>query len=185
MRSLFRETPRCSFTPVHSFTMTFLPRLTFTGHRLLPALVGALLLGVRIAQADPLNCNLAEYKAAPGLRADVADNSLVVTWEGDNHAELRLRFGIEGGTPTIQELAIRPKGGDWRQLASHVQPEFRVVAGLRRVTQQQLRPDSIQALGGKVSPEVNGLYGKNGEWVDQAVREAERAAKMAGDGTGR
>lgn len=136
-------------------------------------MVGALLLVAPMAQADPLNCNLADYKATPGLGATVTDNSLVVTWDGDNNAELRLRFGIEGGTPTIQELAVRPKGGSWRELATNIRPEFRVVSGLRRITQQQLRPDSIQALGGKVSPEVMSLYRKDGEWVDQAVREGQ------------
>ena len=80
-----------------------------------------------------------------------------MTWDGDNGAELRLRFAIDAGTPTIRELAIRKKGGQWATLASNVTPEFRVVSGMRRITQQQLRPDSIQALGGKVSAEGDGV----------------------------
>ena len=135
--------------------------------------LGAALLVTSAAHADPLNCDLGHYRTAPGLAAEVAGDSLVITWEGENGAELRLRFGIEGGTPTIQELGLRPKGGVWRTLATNIRPEFRVVSGLRRITQQQLRPDSIQALGGKVSPEVLSLYARGGEWVDQAVREGQ------------
>ncbi len=126
-----------------------------------------------VAHADPLNANLTHYRALPGLAATAEGNSLVVTWAAENNGELRLRFGIESGTPVMRELASRPAGGAWTALAQNVRPEFRVVSGLRRITQQQLRPDSIQALGGKVSPEVWDLYRKNGEWVDQAVKEGQ------------
>ena len=98
------------------------------------------LVAVSASYADPLTCNLTDYKAAPGLVASVASNALVVTWDGDNGAELRMRLGIDRGTPTIRELAIRKKGGQWNTLASNVTPEFRVVSGLRRATQQQTQP---------------------------------------------
>jgi hypothetical protein len=102
--------------------------------------------------ADPLNCNLTGYKAMPGLAAAVADDTLAVTWEGDNGSELRLRFGIESGTPTIRELAVRKKGGQWSTLASNVTPEFRVVSGIRRATQQQTQP--LERLGVELTAEV-------------------------------
>jgi hypothetical protein len=55
-----------------------------------------------------------------------------------------------------------------------VTPEFRVVSGMRRITQQQLRPDSIQALGGTVSAKVMELYNKDdGTWIDQAIAEGQ------------
>jgi len=137
------------------------------------SLVVAFAAAAVVAQADPLNCDLSGYRAMAGLTAAVADNALVITWEGDNRTELRLRFGIEGGVPTIQSLALRPAQGAWRELAANVRPEFRVVSGLRRITQQQLRPDSIQALGGKVSPQVLQLFRTGGEWVDLAVSEGQ------------
>ena len=132
------------------------------------------LLATSVSYADPLTCNLAAYKATAGLAASVRDNTLVVTWDGDKESELRLRFVIEGGTPTIRELAIRKKGGQWGTLVTNVTPEFNVVSGMRRMTQQQLRPDSIQALGGTVSPKVLALYEKDdGTWIDEAVREGQ------------
>jgi hypothetical protein len=125
------------------------------------------------AFADPLNCSLAEYKAAPGLRASVADDMLAVTWEGENGAELRMRLGIDRGTPTIRELAIRRHAGPWSTLATNVTPEFRVVSGLRRVTSQQLRPDSLDALGVKVTPEILDAYAneetRGDDWIKLAV----------------
>ncbi len=127
-----------------------------------------------VVSADPLTCTLTGYKAAPGLTATVANDALIVTWEGDNDAEIRMRLGIARGTPTIQELAIRRQGGQWSTLATNVTPEFRVVSGLRRITQQQLRTDSIEALGGKVSPKVQAMFDKDDPaWVDEAVREGQ------------
>src|SRR5262245_32268573 len=134
----------------------------------------ALVLGASAAGADPLTCNLTGYKAAPGLNAAMSDNTLTVTWEGDKESELRMRLAIDNGTPTIRDIAVRRKGGQWTMLVSNVRPEFRVVSGMRRITQQQLRPDSIQALGGKVSDKVMEMYNKDdGGWIDQAVKEGQ------------
>ena len=94
----------------------------------------------------------------PGLTAAVADQTLAVTWDGDNGAELRLRFGIDGGTPTIQDLAVRRKGGTWATLAGNVTPEFRVVSGRRRISEQQLGP--FASWGEAITP--SGRRGKSG-----------------------
>src|SRR5271154_2225509 len=102
-------------------------------------------------RADPLTCDLAKYKASPGLLAAVAGDALTVTWDGDNRQELRLRFTITAGTPTIQELAVKSQGAAWVTLASHATPEFRVVSGLRRITNQQLDP--LAGLGVKITQE--------------------------------
>jgi len=102
--------------------------------------------------ADPLKCDLTGYKTAPGLTAAVADDTLSLVWDGDNSQELRLRFTLSDGTPTIKELALRKKGGQWATLATNVTPEFRVVSGLRRATQQQTEP--LVKLGVELTPEV-------------------------------
>jgi len=126
------------------------------------------------AAADPISCDLSGYKAQPGLTASVADNALTVNWAGDNGSDVRLRFGLAGGTPTIQEIAVRRRSGQWGTVVTNVTPEFSVVSGMRRMTQQQLRPDSIQALGGKVSPRVLELFEKDDStWIDEAVREGQ------------
>lgn len=172
-RVTFEPRARLYFQPTLPMNLPSMPFVRLRPIRPCALFAGALSLFASWVHADPLHADLATYQAIPGLVATVAGESLTVTWDGDHNAELRLKFGIEGGTPTIQELALRAKGGAWRTLATNVRPEFRVVSGLRRITQQQLRPDSIQALGGKVSPEVWELYRKNGEWVDQAVKEGQ------------
>jgi len=103
-------------------------------------------------RADPLTCSVAHYRASPGLTAVVADNAATITWDGDNQQELRLRLTIVSGTPTIQELAIKRRGGAWTTLLSHATPDFRVVSGLRRITNQQLDP--LAGLGVKITQEV-------------------------------
>ena len=102
--------------------------------------------------ADPLTCSVAHYKASPGLTAAVSNNAATVTWDGDNRQELRLRLTIVNGTPTIQDLAIKRQGGTWTTLLSHAAPDFRVVSGLRRITNQQLDP--LAGLGVKITQEV-------------------------------
>jgi len=90
--------------------------------------------------ADTLTCDTSAYKAAPGLVASVADNILTATWTGEKGAELRMRFALEGGTPVIREIAVRPQGAAWKTVATTLTPEYRVVSGLRRATQQQTEP---------------------------------------------
>src|SRR5688572_13573684 len=140
----------------------------------LAALAVTVTLVASAAHADPLNCNMSGYKGSAGLLAAVADDTLAVTWNGDNGAEVRMRLAIDRGTPTIRELAVRRRGGQWSTLATGVTPEFRVVSGVRRVTAQQLRPDSIEGLGGKLTPEILAAWDdqeKRGtEWVDIAAR---------------
>jgi hypothetical protein len=104
------------------------------------ALATTLIIAASVASADPLMCDLSGYKTVPGLTAVAADNALTVTWDGDRNQEVRLRLTIESGTPTIRDLAVRRKGGQWATLASHATPEFRIVSGVRRMSNQHLQP---------------------------------------------
>ena len=94
---------------------------------------GSLAAAAQTPASGSIACSLTGYKAAGGLTAAVAADALTVTWDGDKNQELRLRFAINGGTPTIQELAVRRKGGSWAPLATNVTPEFRVVTARRRM----------------------------------------------------
>src|SRR5713101_6402471 len=66
--------------------------------------------------ADSLNCNLSQYKAAQGLTAAIEQNMLVVSWTGQNGADLRARYGIDGGQPVVRDLAVKKAGGQWTTL---------------------------------------------------------------------
>ena len=117
----------------------------------LSILLSALLLVASVVHADKLNCSLSEYKASSGLTAQVVGDTLLLTWDGEQKEELRLQLTIVGGTPTIRDLAARSKGGQWISLATNVIPEFRVVSGVRRMTQQQLQP--LGELGIPITPD--------------------------------
>src|SRR3954447_23530328 len=106
--------------------------------------------------ADPLTCDLSAYQATAGLTAAVANNALTVTWAGDRNQELRIRFGVSAQTPTIEELAARKRGGAWSVLAANVTPDFRVVSGLRRMSNQQMAP--LRGLGVELTPAIVGEY---------------------------
>src|SRR5262245_42877056 len=123
---------------------------------LLSAFAAAAIATAANAFVDPLTCTMNGYKATPGLSAAVAGNVLTVSWNGDRNQELRLRFSIESGTPTVQELAIRKTGGPWHALASRVVPEYRVVSGLRRMSDQQMTP--LRGLGVELTADVIDKY---------------------------
>jgi hypothetical protein len=129
--------------------------------RILAVLI-ATSLGVASAQADPLSCNLSEYKAVAGLTAAVDSNVLALTWEGDKNDDVRLRLAIAGGTPTIQDVAIRRKGGSWTTLAANLTPEFRVVSGWRRLDQEAL--PALKEAYGEVTQAILDKYKWDAFW---------------------
>jgi len=107
-------------------------------------------------RADPLTCNMAGYKAAQGLAATLSDNVLTATWDGDRGSQLRMRLVLASGTPTIQDLSIRRSGSDWRSLVANATPEFRIVSGLRRMSNQQMVP--LRGLGVELTDEIVDRY---------------------------
>ena len=102
--------------------------------------------------AASLDCNLSQYKAAPGLTAAIEQDQLVVTWAGQAGSEVRARYGIENGQPIVRDLAVRKQGGQWATLGQHLSPEYHVVSGLRRMSSDHV--GSLPAAGIPLTPEV-------------------------------
>jgi hypothetical protein len=90
--------------------------------------------------ADSLNCNLSKYKASQGLTAAIDQDLLVVSWTGQNGADLRARYAIDNGQPLIRDLAARKAGGQWATLGQNLTPEYHVVSGIRRMGTDQAAP---------------------------------------------
>ena len=107
---------------------------------------------VMVASAQTYS--MANYKPQPGLQAQISDKILTLTWDGEKNDELRMRLGVDRGMPLVREIAVRQKSGVWNTLAANLRPEFHVVSGLRRMTDQQLQP--LKALGIKITPEIVG-----------------------------
>jgi hypothetical protein len=125
------------------------------------AAVAALVLGPSAATLSPtrmllaggaLNCNLSQYKAAPGLTAANDQDVLVVSWTGENGTDVRARYGIESGQPVIRDLAVKKPGGQWTTLGKNLTPEYHVVSGIRRMGNDQANP--LRAAGIELTPDV-------------------------------
>jgi hypothetical protein len=102
--------------------------------------------------AGPLTCNLTQYKAATGLTASVDSDQLTMTWAGQGNSQLRARFAIVGGTPTVRELSVRRGSGEWAMLGQNLTPEYRVTTGVRRMSNDQA--NAFSSLGIDVTPEI-------------------------------
>jgi hypothetical protein len=113
----------------------------------------ALLGGERFlaAQPAPSACGLAGYRAAPGLTATNENRGTSLVWDGDVGQEVRLRLGIESGTPMVREIAVRANGA-WSAVVTNATPEFRVDSGFRRMSNQQIEP--LNGLHVPITPEI-------------------------------
>jgi hypothetical protein len=103
-------------------------------------------------RAESLNCNVSQYKAAQGLTAAVEQDSLLVSWSGQNGADLRARYAIDGGQPIVRELSVRKAGGQWATLGRNLTAEYHVVSGVRRMADDQANP--LKAAGIELTEEV-------------------------------
>ncbi|MES2292756.1 MAG: hypothetical protein V4527_05615 [Pseudomonadota bacterium] len=127
-----------------------------TQKSVLAAVAGLLLAAVDAGGAQALTCDMSAYKPQAGLAAAVDGDGLAVTWTGDSGQEARLNFTVQDGTPVIREIALRRTGGEWVTLATNVRPDFSVMTGLRRMSNQQLEP--LRGLGVKITQDVLDKY---------------------------
>ncbi len=99
-----------------------------------------------------LTCNLTNYKASTGLTAAPEGDLLTVSWNGQGTSQVRARFAVDGGTPTIRDLSVRSAGGAWAVLGQNLTPEYRVTTGVRRMSDDQA--NALSSLGIDVTQEV-------------------------------
>jgi hypothetical protein len=104
------------------------------------------------AAAQELSCDMTEYKAQDGLKAEVHAGVLELSWQGERREQLRASFVIHGGQPVVQELAARKNGGSWIVLGRNLIPEFELTTGVRRLSEQQMAP--LRDLKIEFTPEV-------------------------------
>ena len=102
--------------------------------------------------AAVLTCDMSQYKASKGLMAAIEQDMLVVTWAGQGSSEVRARYAIDNGTPTLRDLSVRAQGGQWAALGQNLVPEYHVVSGLRRMSSDQV--GALPRDGVELTPEV-------------------------------
>ncbi len=110
------------------------------------------LMGAGIAVGQSLSCDLQEYRPVEGLKAEMVQGILSITWQGERGEQLRAGFTIRDGQPVVHELAARRGGGAWIVLGRDAIPEFDVVSGKRRLSEQQMEP--LRELKVSFTPEV-------------------------------
>jgi hypothetical protein len=107
--------------------------------------------------AAQLTCDLSAYARRPDAHATLSGNVLALEWAGAEGERLSLRLAIRSGTPMVEELALLPGGStEWVTLGRDLGFEFRVVEGLRRISNQQLVP--LRALEVDLTSEVVDRY---------------------------
>jgi hypothetical protein len=104
------------------------------------------------AAAQTVTCDLGQYKAAEGLKAENRDGALHLAWQGERGDQLRASFTIRDGQPTVVELAARASGGAWKILGRNLTPEYELTSGKRRMSEQQLGP--LRAMNAALTPEL-------------------------------
>jgi hypothetical protein len=92
------------------------------------------------AAAQSAACNMSAYKPADGLAAESDANGLRITWAADAGHSGRLSIALQNGAPVIQDLSLRRGDGAWTPIVANVTPDYAVVTGLRRISNQQLAP---------------------------------------------
>jgi len=120
------------------------------------------LLAVAVASAEaqaptPPTCDLSGYTRRVETTARLSGDVLAVEWTGAQRERVSLRLAIRNGAPVIDELALMPSGGsEWVTVASGLGVEYRIVEGLRRISNQQLAP--LRELGVELNREVVDRY---------------------------
>ncbi len=102
--------------------------------------------------AQSFTCDLSGYKAMEGLKAEMRNGALEVSWDGARNQQLRAAFVVRDGQPMIGELLAHKPGGSWIMLGRNLSPEFQVTSGRRRLSEQQMAP--LRGLGIALTPEV-------------------------------
>jgi hypothetical protein len=118
------------------------------------AVFGALVIAAPAirSQGGPPSCDLSGYRPTQGISAAVTQQLLAVTWRGEGSAEVRARFAIASSQPIVSDLAIRSAAGAWATLGTNLVPEYRVVTGVRRMSNQQADP--LRQAGVELTPDV-------------------------------
>ncbi len=87
-----------------------------------------------VAAAQTFTCDLSGYKPVDGVKAEIKNNAVTVTWQGEAAQQLMAQFSLRNGQPIVQELAARSSDGAWIVLGKNLTPDFQVTTGKRRTS---------------------------------------------------
>jgi hypothetical protein len=114
------------------------------------------------AISQTIQCDMGQYKASPGLKAETHGGGLQLSWDGERGEQLRASFTIRDGQPMVTELAAKGAKGAWKILGSNLTPEFEITTGKRRMSEQQMGP--LRSMKAAITPELIAKEKWNAFW---------------------
>ena len=95
--------------------------------------------------AQQFSCDLAAYKPQDGLKAELRNGAVELSWNGARGQQLRAALTLRDGRPSFPSSPRANPSGNWIVLGRNLTPEFEVTSGERRLSEQQMAP--LRALG--------------------------------------
>ena len=87
-----------------------------------------------------LQCRLQGFDSDSIIQASNSADGLRLDWRGTDDQQLSLLLAVEQQQPVIKHLQLRSGNDDWITLLTDSRFEYRIVEGLRRISNQQLSP---------------------------------------------
>ena len=119
-------------------------------------LAAAVAVGAAFGMSSRLSSDLLAARPPAALTCNLTaapeGDLLNVSWNGQGTSQVRARFAVDRGTPTIRDLSVRSAGGAWAVLGQNLTPEYRVTTGVRRMSDDQA--NALSSLGIAVTQEV-------------------------------
>lgn len=104
------------------------------------------------AEGDALRCNLDAYQPSANIQVAAVDGLLSLNWNGSNEQQLSMQLGLDSGEPIIKTLQLRSAAVPWVTLLTDSRIEYKIVEGLRRISNQQLAP--LRSLGIELTQDI-------------------------------
>ena len=92
------------------------------------------------------------FQSAGPIRVTQSELGIQLDWHGSDSQQLRLLIAVEAGEPVIKSLQLQAGDDQWTTLLTDSRFEYKIVEGLRRISNQQLNP--LRELAVEFSDEV-------------------------------
>ncbi|SVA37347.1 uncharacterized protein METZ01_LOCUS90201 [marine metagenome] len=101
---------------------------------------------------EALQCQMENFQSASPIRVTQSELGIQLDWHGSDSQQLRLLIAVEAGEPVIKSLQLQAGDDQWTTLLTDSRFEYKIVEGLRRISNQQLNP--LRELAVEFSDEV-------------------------------
>lgn len=104
------------------------------------------------SQEAPLACSLENFQFSADIKVANNPEGLLLSWSGDAGQQLQMLLSVEQREPVIKSLQLRRSTSPWVTLLTDSHLEYKIVEGVRRISNQQLAP--LRSLGVELTQEI-------------------------------